>query len=71
MSQTENIYEFEVSSLEGGELKFSEFKGKMILIVNTASECGYTKQYAQLEELFEAHSDQLVIVGFPANNFLW
>jgi glutathione peroxidase len=64
-----NVYDFKVEALEGGSIDFSTFKGKKILIVNTASKCGYTKQYAQLEELYKAHGDKLVIVGFPANNF--
>lgn len=64
-----DIYNFKVDALESGTIDFSTFKGKKILIVNTASKCGYTKQYAQLEELYKAHQDKLVIVGFPANNF--
>lgn len=64
-----DIYNFKVDALETGAIDFSTFKGKKILIVNTASKCGYTKQYAQLEELYKAHGDKLVIVGFPANNF--
>lgn len=69
MSATPNIYGFTVPSIDGGTIDFSAFKGKKILIVNTASECGYTPQYAQLQELYETYRDQLVIVGFPANNF--
>ncbi len=65
------IYDFKVESLEGGTIDFSKFKGKKILIVNTASKCGYTPQYEGLEKLYEAHKDNLVIVGFPANNFLY
>lgn len=63
------IYDFKVPALESGEIDFSEFKGKKILIVNTASACGYTPQYKQLEELYGEFNDDLVIVGFPANNF--
>ena len=63
------IYDFKVPGLSGGTIDFSEYKGKKILIVNTASKCGYTKQYAELESLYEAHKNKLVIVGFPANNF--
>lgn len=67
-----SIYDFVVPGLdEGSSIDFSQFKGKKILIVNTASKCGYTPQYAQLEKLYENHKDKLVIVGFPANNFLW
>ena len=50
-------------------LTFQNFKGKKILIVNTASKCGNTPQYADLEKLYETYKDKLVIVGFPANNF--
>ncbi|WP_204336755.1 glutathione peroxidase [Cryomorpha ignava] len=64
-----SIYNFKVPALESGQIDFSEYKGKKILIVNTASECGYTSQYKQLEELYKEFKDELVIVGFPANNF--
>jgi glutathione peroxidase len=64
-----SVYEFKVPSLDGETIDFSKYKGKYILIVNTASQCGYTKQYADLEKLYEGHKDKLVIVGFPANNF--
>jgi len=63
------IYDFKVPSLEGSTIDFSKFKGKKVLIVNTASECGYTPQYADLQKLYEAYKSKLVIVGFPANNF--
>ncbi len=64
-----NIYDFKVPALSGGTIDFADFKGKKILIVNTASKCGYTPQYAGLEDLYRTHKDKLVIVGFPANNF--
>lgn len=64
-----SIYDFKVESLDGGTIDFSAFKGKKILIVNTASQCGYTPQYEGLEKLYETYKDKLVIVGFPANNF--
>ncbi len=64
-----NIHQFKVSGLEGNQIDFSSFKGKKILIVNTASECGYTPQYKELEELSTKYKDKLVVVGFPANNF--
>jgi glutathione peroxidase len=66
---TKNIFAFKVPSLDGGTIDFASFKGKKILIVNTASECGYTPQYEDLEKLYEKYKDKLVIVGFPANNF--
>src|SRR6476620_4002441 len=64
-----SIYDFKVPSLDGKQINFSDFKGKKILVVNTASKCGNTPQYETLEKLYETHKDKLVIVGFPANNF--
>jgi glutathione peroxidase len=64
-----SIYDFKVAGLEGGDIDFKKFKGKKIMIVNTASKCGNTPQYAELEELYKKYKDKLVIVGFPANNF--
>lgn len=66
---TKTVFNFKVPSLDGSTIDFSQFKGKKILIVNTASECGYTPQYKDLEALYEKYKDKLVIVGFPANNF--
>ena len=65
-----NIYEFKVPSIEGGTIDFSNFKGKKILVVNTASECGYTPQYDGLEKLYKENQDKLVVVGFPIER-LW
>jgi glutathione peroxidase len=64
-----SIYEFKVAGLDGNDIDFSKFKGKKIMIVNTASKCGNTPQYEGLEKLYEKYKDKLVIVGFPANNF--
>lgn len=64
-----SIYDFKVKGLDGNTIDFSKFKGKKILIVNTASKCGNTPQYADLEKLYEKYKNTLVIVGFPANNF--
>src|SRR6185295_3157935 len=64
------IYQFKVPSIEGDTIDFAQFKGKKILIVNTASECMYTPQYEGLEKLYEQFKDKLVIVGFPSNDFL-
>lgn len=64
------IYDFKVPSLDGGSvIDLAAYKGKKIMIVNTASKCGYTPQYADLEKLYETYKDKLVIIGFPANNF--
>lgn len=64
-----SIYDFKVDGLSGGKIDLSSYRGKKILIVNTASKCGYTPQYADLEKLAETYKDKLVIIGFPANNF--
>ena len=64
-----SVYDFKVPGLDGKTIDLSKYKGKKLLIVNTASKCGYTPQYADLEKLYEQYKDKLVIVGFPANNF--
>ena len=63
------FYDFKMKDINGKDVDFASFKGKKLLIVNVASKCGYTKQYAQLQELYEAHGDKIMILGFPANNF--
>lgn len=64
------FYDFKVKTLEGGDFNFASLKGKKVMIVNTASKCGFTPQYKDLEELYEHSGGKLVIVGFPANNFM-
>jgi glutathione peroxidase len=64
-----SIYDFKVPGLDGNQIDFSYFKEKKIMIVNTASQCGNTPQYEDLEKLYEKYKDKLVIIGFPANNF--
>lgn len=64
-----NIYDFKVDALDGGKIDFSKYKGKKIMVVNTASMCGNTPQYAELEKLAKKYKNKLVIIGFPANNF--
>lgn len=64
-----NIYSFQVKALDGSTINFKDYKGKKIMIVNTASKCGNTPQYEDLEKLYQQYKDKLVIVGFPANNF--
>jgi len=70
ISADTSIYDFELDSLSGDEISLSEFEGNVLLIVNTASECGYTPQYKELQELYETYNDEgFYVLGFPANNF--
>ncbi len=77
MVRTENVtfmpegfYDFKVEAIDGGNYDLHQLSGKRVLVVNTASECGFTPQYAQLQELYEKYRDEnFVIIGFPANNF--
>ncbi len=64
-----SVHDFKVQGLDGSTIDLAKYKGKKILIVNTASKCGYTPQYGDLETLYKKYSDKLVIIGFPANNF--
>lgn len=64
-----SFYDFKMKDINGKEIDFSEFKGKKLLLVNVASKCGYTKQYAQLQELYATYGDDVIVLGFPANNF--
>ncbi len=64
------FYDYKVKNISGEDVSMSEYKGKVVLIVNTASKCGFTKQYEGLEELYEKYKDQgFVILGFPCNQF--
>ena len=65
----QSIYDFKVNSLEGDEIDFERYRGKTLLIVNVASKCGYTPQYADLQKLHEEYGEKVVVLGFPANNF--
>ncbi len=70
-AQTQNLHQFKMKDIDGKEVDFSSLKGKKVLIVNTASKCGNTPQYAVLEELYKKYGgDKFTIVGFPANNFM-
>jgi glutathione peroxidase len=69
IAQTSDFYNFKVKTLEGQTFDFATLKGKKVMIVNTASKCGNTPQYKDLEELYQKYSGDLVIIGFPANNF--
>jgi len=70
-AQNPSIYDFTVSTLEGEDFSFSQLKGKKVMIVNTASKCGFTPQYEDLQELWEHYGgDDFIIIGFPSNNFM-
>lgn len=68
-AQNKSFYDFAVKTIDGKEFSLSSLKGKKVLVVNVASKCGLTPQYAQLEKLYEKYKD-FVIIGFPANNFM-
>lgn len=68
-AQNSDFYNFKVKTLEGNDFDFASLKGKKVLVVNTASKCGYTPQYEDLQTLHEQYGRNLVIIGFPANNF--
>ncbi len=71
MSENNNtdFYNFSLNSIDGEKIDFTQYKGKKVMLVNVASKCGYTPQYAELQELHEKHGDEIIILGFPANNF--
>lgn len=64
-----NFYNIEINSLQNNPILLSDFKGKHILFVNVASKCGFTPQYKELEEMHKKHSDNLVVIGVPCNQF--
>jgi glutathione peroxidase len=68
--KAQSFYDLKAKTIDGKDLSFSDLKGKKVLVVNTASKCGYTPQYEDLEKLYKEYKDKgLVIIGFPANNF--
>ena len=67
----QNVHQFEMKTIQGDTVSLADYSGKLVLIVNTASKCGYTPQYEGLQKLYENYSEKgLVILGFPANNFM-
>ena len=66
---TKSLYDFTVNSLDGKPVALSGFKGKKVVILNVASKCGFTPQYADWEKFYKEHGDKIVVLGFPANNF--
>jgi glutathione peroxidase len=69
LTSMSSVYDFKINSIDGEEIDFSAYKGKYLLIVNVASQCGYTPQYGDLEKLHEQYGSKLMVLGFPANNF--
>ncbi len=69
MNAQNTIHDFSFTLIDGSTKNFSEFKGKKMLIVNTASQCGFTYQYEQLQNVHEKYGNDLIVIGFPANNF--
>lgn len=65
----QSIYDFKINALDGEQIDFERYRGKTLLIVNVASRCGFTPQYADLEKLHEEFGEKVVVLGFPANNF--
>jgi len=64
-----SVYDYTIKTIDGKQIKLSKFKGKKILIVNTASKCGFTPQYEDLEKLHQKYGKEIVLIGFPAGNF--
>jgi glutathione peroxidase len=64
-----SLYDFKMNALDGQQIDFAQYKGKTLLIVNTASKCGYTPQYTELQKLHEQFGNKITVLGFPANNF--
>lgn len=69
VAENNSIYDFTLNDIDGKPVKLSTYKGKKLLIVNVASKCGYTPQYAALQDLYETYKDKITILAFPANNF--
>ena len=68
-NQPKSVYDFEFKTLMGEQIALSDFKGRKMLLVNVASECGFTPQYKELQELYDKYGDKVVVLGFPANDF--
>lgn len=72
MSAANSVHDFKMKAIDGKDVSLGDYKGKVLLVVNVASKCGYTGQYKALEAVYRKYKDKgLVVLGFPANNFLW
>ena len=69
IASTTSVYDFKMNAIDGKVIDFQQYKGKTLLIVNTASACGYTPQYADLQKLHAQYGTRVTVLGFPANNF--
>jgi len=69
VSAPSTVYDFQLKTIDGADFSLAKYHGKKLLIVNTASKCGYTPQYADLQKLADLYKDKVVVIGFPANNF--
>ncbi len=69
METQASFYDFKLNTLTGEEINFEKYKGKKVLIINTASKCGYTPQYKDWEQFHKKHGDKVVVLGFPCNQF--
>jgi glutathione peroxidase len=69
VTPVKSFFDLSIKSIDGKELKFADLKGKKVLCVNVASQCGYTPQYSELQKLQDKYKDKLVIIGFPCNQF--
>ncbi|RRB02101.1 redoxin domain-containing protein [Larkinella rosea] len=69
VAPTKKLYDFTMTSIEGKTVPLKQYRGKKVVILNTASKCGYTKQFADWETFYKEHGDKVVVLGFPSNNF--
>jgi glutathione peroxidase len=69
MNAQKTLHDFTMTAIDGSSIDLAAYKGKKVMLVNVASRCGYTPQYADLQKLHDRHGDKIAILGFPANNF--
>lgn len=69
VSAPSSVYDFQLKNIDGQNFNLEQYRGKKLLIVNTASKCGFTPQYKELQQLADLYKDKVIVIGFPANNF--